>query len=64
MIDLVDSIMAYESGELSLEGGVELFQALIDDGTVWRLQGHYSRVAMDLIERGYCHATTPEESSE
>lgn len=51
---LVDQIVEYEQGELDDEATVELFQSLIDSGQVWRLQGHYGRTAMDLIESGFC----------
>ena len=56
MLDLVDSIIAYESGELDEEEVVELFQSLIDNGRAWTLQGSYGRTAQDLIEHGLCHA--------
>jgi hypothetical protein len=55
MMDKVDFIIAYESGELDEETIIEGFQALIDDGSVWSLQGHYGRVATALIDAGYCH---------
>lgn len=51
----VDYIIAYECGELSEEKTIELFQHLIDTGLAWRLQGHYGRTAMALIEAGVCH---------
>lgn len=53
MVD-VDKIIAYEQGELGQDGIIELFQALINDGTAWKLQGHYGRTASALIEHGYC----------
>jgi hypothetical protein len=56
-MDQVDKIIAYEQGELSDEDTVSLFQALIDSGLVWKLQGHYGRTAENLISGGYCHAT-------
>jgi hypothetical protein len=52
----VGAIMAYESGELSEEGMIELFQGLIDSGMAWQLQGCYGRQAAALIEAGVCHA--------
>jgi hypothetical protein len=47
---------------LSLEGGepmdeieiAEGLQPMIDDGTVWRLQGFYGRLAQTFIENGLC----------
>jgi hypothetical protein len=53
--DTVGFIMAYEGGELDDEATVEGFQHLIDDGLVWRLQGTYGRMAVRLIEQGFCH---------
>lgn len=52
----LDFIMRYEGG--NLEDHQELvdgFQAMIDDGTVWQLQGWYGRMARDLIASGDCH---------
>ncbi|MDE2101472.1 MAG: hypothetical protein KGL39_29775 [Patescibacteria group bacterium] len=49
---IVDRIISYESGELSDEETVELFQDLVDSGLVWQLQGHYGRTAVALIEAG------------
>lgn len=54
--DVVDQIIAFENGELELEEVYDLFQRLIDDGTVWHLQGSYGRAAAQLIEAGICHA--------
>ena len=59
-MDRVSMIIAYESGELSDEDTIKLFQALINDGTAWTLQGHYGRTAHSLIQAGYC--TRPESA--
>lgn len=53
-MDRVDFIMALEQGEATKEQIIENFQAMIDDGTVWQLQGSYGRMATQLIEAGYC----------
>ena len=53
MID-INKIIRYESGEMNQEETVEFFQELINSGAVWRLQGHYGRTALRLIEWGYC----------
>lgn len=58
-MDLVDNIMAYESGNLDEEATVEMFQELIDSGTVWSLQGSYGRMAAALIEAGHCTDPRP-----
>lgn len=52
--DLVGQIIAFESGELTDDDTIELFQHLIDSGTVWSLQGSYGRTATALIEAGLC----------
>lgn len=50
----IDKIIAYEQDDLTFEETVELFQDLIDTGMVWKLQGHYGRVAEQLIDAGLC----------
>jgi len=54
--DVVGFIMDFECGDVSEDRMIEGFQHLIDDGTVWQLQGFYGRTAESLIEQGYCHA--------
>lgn len=55
-MNLFDQMMAWESGELDDEGAVALFQALIDNGMAWSLQGCYGRQAMALINSGECRS--------
>ncbi len=50
----LDFIMDYEMGLLDQDAIIAGFQAMINDGTVWSLQGHYGRTATALIEQGYC----------
>jgi hypothetical protein len=50
----VDEVMAFEGGEMDEDALVAMFQAGINDGSVWRLQGSYGRQAMGLIESGQC----------
>ena len=50
----VSKIIAYENNEMTQEEVIEFFQELIDTGYAWRLQGHYGRTALRLIEYGYC----------
>lgn len=53
-MNLLDRIMAFESGELDEEQTIDFFQELIDSGLAWSLQGSYGRTAKSLIENGYC----------
>jgi len=49
----LDFIMAYEGGELeSDEQIIAGFQALKDEGLLFKLQGHYGRMGSQLIEMG------------
>jgi hypothetical protein len=59
MTDLATQIFKYEEDELDGQEIIELFQELINNGYAWKLQGHYGRMAEDLIENGYC--TMPEQ---
>ena len=52
MSNLIENLMDYESGELSIEETFNLFAELIKSGTVWSLQGHYGRTASSLIDEG------------
>lgn len=51
-MDLTGKIITYESGKLSDEETVELFSMLVKSGMAWSLQGHYGRIATDMIESG------------
>jgi hypothetical protein len=53
--DLTSAIIAWESGELSDDETVELFQHLVDTGDAWRLQGMYGRQASAMLEAGLIH---------
>jgi len=62
MSDLVDKIIAWETGEMTDEVEViSFFQELIDTGKAWTLQGSYGNMAVALIEQGHCH--TKQEDS-
>jgi len=50
--DLVDLLIAYETGELNQTQTAALFQRLVDSGLIWLLQGSYTREARRLIEAG------------
>ena len=51
----INSLVAYENGELDIEDTFDLFQDLIDSGLAWQLHGQYGRTALSIIEEGYCH---------
>ena len=51
-MELVDSIMAFEGGQLDTMGTIKLFSGLVKSGQAWSLQGSYGRAAAALIERG------------
>ncbi len=50
--DAVSQIMAYEADGLDDEATVVLFQHLVDTGEAWTLQGHYGKIATQLIAAG------------
>lgn len=54
MLDLVGKLMAWEDGTLGEDETIQLFQALINNGVVWTLQGQYGRYAQQLIDNGLC----------
>ena len=49
-IDLTDLMIDYENGDLNLTQEILLFAKLVETGKAWRLQGHYGRVAMEMID--------------
>ena len=53
-IEFLDTMIELESGQLAGKESVELFQRLIDEGIVWKLQGSYGRTAQYLIKAGRC----------
>lgn len=48
--DLTDLMIDYENGDLNLLQEILLFAKLVETGKAWRLQGHYGRVAMEMID--------------
>lgn len=60
----VNDIIDYENGDMDWDRLVAFFQNLIDHGHAWKLQGHYGRMAIGLIEEGYCHRKEENEDSE
>lgn len=51
-MDITTKIIQYESDELTHKETIQLFSHLIENGLVWKLQGHYGRTAARLIESG------------
>lgn len=47
--DIVDKMIAWESGDISGHDLVKLFSYLIETGKAWSLQGSYGRAAEALI---------------
>jgi hypothetical protein len=56
----VDDIMKFEDGEMTDDEVIALFQELVNDGSVWSLQGYYGRIATTLIDQGL--VTLPKEN--
>ncbi len=50
--DIASAIMDYEMGVVTTEEVLTLFSHLVRTGAAWTLQGHYGRVAAELIESG------------
>lgn len=55
-MDLVDSIIRFENGDMDEEEVINFVQALIDTGMAWQLQGSYGRLAAQYIRAGHCTA--------
>jgi hypothetical protein len=51
-VDLAARLGEFERGELDREEVIELFQALVDSGVVFCLQGNYQRLAQRLVNEG------------
>jgi hypothetical protein len=51
----IDQLIAFENGLMDEDQVTEFIQEGIDKGWVWKLQGFYGRLAVDLIKAGVCH---------
>jgi hypothetical protein len=51
--DIVTLMMDFENGDLDEHQTIDLFQQLIDSGTVWKLQD-FGRMVSELIRNGFC----------
>ena len=49
----IDTMMAYESGELNDAETINFFADLVKTKMAWSLQGHYGRVASAMIDAGF-----------
>ena len=45
-------MVSYEQGDLDTQQTIQLFQELCDSGMIIDLQGHYGRLAFQLMEAG------------
>ena len=52
MQNLTERIVEYENGQLNQDQTIQLFQELVDSGLIMKLQGHYGRLAFQLMEAG------------
>ncbi len=50
--NVAENISAYENGSLDEEAVIKLFQHLVDDGQVWKLDAEYGKKAVELSEAG------------
>lgn len=52
----IDTLIAYEGGELAFEDQIEFFADLIRTGAIGHLQGSYGRAAATLVRHGFITA--------
>lgn len=50
----IDTLIAFENGDLDEDQVVAFIQDGINKGWVWSLQGFYGRTAAALIDAGLC----------
>jgi hypothetical protein len=49
----INTLMAYESGELNEAETINFFADLVKTKMAWSLQGHYGRIASAMIDAGF-----------
>ena len=49
----IDKIIEYEQNNLNRNQIIELFQELLDDGVLFKLQGSYGRFGAKLLAEGH-----------
>lgn len=52
-MNYLERIIKFEQGDLEDHEIIAMFQDLLDNETVWQLQGSYSRMAQKLLDTGY-----------
>lgn len=52
MAGLEREVRAYEAGFMDADDAVRLFQRLVDEGRIWRLDERYQRISRALLEAG------------
>lgn len=55
---MLNMLMDYEDGNLDNSLVPVLFQNLVDSGLIFSLQGHYVKVAKELVDAGLIDLTT------
>lgn len=50
LTELGIQLTRYEAGELDEQETLELFDRLVATGLAWELQGHYGRMAVQLLD--------------
>jgi hypothetical protein len=50
----LEELITYEHGDLREQEEAKFLQKIINNGSVWKLQGTYGRHAMAAIEQGLC----------
>ncbi len=51
-MNLAERVLLYETDQMSEQEMISLFQDLVDTGMAWKLQGHYGRTSMILLDAG------------
>lgn len=51
-MNLAERVLLYETDQMSEQEMISMFQDLVDTGMAWKLQGHYGRTSMILLDAG------------
>jgi len=52
-MNYLERIIKFEQGDLEDHEIIAMFQDLLDNETVWQLQGSYGRTAQKLLDTGH-----------